>query len=71
MSAVTTPFPGTFLYENADELGVTLVSENWEDFDCGTPVMATRTFSKDDIYRLRVDVADFKSNLEPPVKRRE
>jgi len=57
--AVTTPFPGTHLYDHAKELGVTMMSDKWEDFDCSTPVIATKNFSQEDIYRLRLGITDF------------
>lgn len=57
--AVTTPFPGTYLYTHAEELGVTIISDNWEDYDCGTPVIATRNFSQKDIYKLYAGITGF------------
>ncbi|HYB93081.1 MAG TPA: radical SAM protein, partial [archaeon] len=47
--AVTTPFPGTYLYENAEKLGLTFTSRNWEDYDCGTPVFYTKNLPKEDV----------------------
>jgi len=58
--ATTTPFPGTYLYNHAEELGVTILSDNWEDFDCGTAVIKTRNFSEEDIYRLKAGILDFR-----------
>lgn len=65
--SVTTPFPGTYLYNHAEELGVIMMSDDWEDFDCGTPVMATRNFSQGDIYRLQAGIADFAKQLKSPI----
>ncbi len=48
--AYTTPFPGTFLFENMEELGLTLKTSDWSDFDCSTPILETRNMS---IERLR------------------
>jgi anaerobic magnesium-protoporphyrin IX monomethyl ester cyclase len=38
----TTPFPGTYIWDHATELGVRMVSDNLEDYDLATPVMETR-----------------------------
>jgi len=45
--AITTPFPGTYLYENAGELGLTFTSRDWEDYDCITPVFYTKNLPKE------------------------
>jgi anaerobic magnesium-protoporphyrin IX monomethyl ester cyclase len=41
----TTPFPGTYLWDHATELGVRMVSDNLEDYDLATPIMETRHLS--------------------------
>jgi anaerobic magnesium-protoporphyrin IX monomethyl ester cyclase len=41
----TTPFPGTYLWDHATELGVRMVSDNLEDHDLATPIMETRHLS--------------------------
>jgi anaerobic magnesium-protoporphyrin IX monomethyl ester cyclase len=57
--SLTTPFPGTYLFNHADKLGVKIESENWEDFDCGTPVISTKNLSQKDIYKLYADMPEF------------
>jgi len=57
--AITTPFPGTYLYNHAEELGITILSDNWEDFDCDTPVIATKNFSQEDIYKFKASILDW------------
>jgi len=45
----TTPFPGTYLWDHATELGVRMVSDNLEDYDLATPIMETRHLSIDQV----------------------
>ncbi len=53
---LTTPFPGTYLYNHAKELGVTITSDNWDDFDCCTAVVATKYLSQKEIYSSIADI---------------
>lgn len=48
-TSISTPYPGTYLYEHADELGVTILSKNWEDYTLLTPVLETKYLSRIDI----------------------
>ncbi len=57
--SLTTPFPGTYLFNHSDELGVKIVSDHWEEFDCGTPVISTNNFSRKDIYKFYADIPEF------------
>ncbi len=43
--AMTTPFPGTYYYEHADELGIKITSNNWGDYDCRHFLIATKHLS--------------------------
>jgi radical SAM superfamily enzyme YgiQ (UPF0313 family) len=43
--SLTTPFPGTYLYHNAEKLGVEFVSHDTNDFNLATPVIRTRHLS--------------------------
>jgi len=36
------PFPGTFVYENRDELEINIVSERWEDYNFLNPIIETK-----------------------------
>jgi anaerobic magnesium-protoporphyrin IX monomethyl ester cyclase len=38
----TCPFPGTHFYEHADELGLTILTDDWSEFDAKHVVMQTR-----------------------------
>ncbi|MFH1267151.1 MAG: radical SAM protein [Planctomycetota bacterium] len=48
--ALTTPFPGTPYYEHADEFGISILTDQWDEFDAKHLVITTRYLSED---RLR------------------
>ena len=43
--AMTTPFPGTDYFDNADKLGIRIASRNWDDYDCRHFLMETKHLS--------------------------
>jgi radical SAM superfamily enzyme YgiQ (UPF0313 family) len=53
--ALTTPFPGTPYYENADALGIRMLTTRLEEFDGKHLVIATRYLSE---VRLRALLSD-------------
>jgi radical SAM superfamily enzyme YgiQ (UPF0313 family) len=53
--ALTTPFPGTPYYENADALGIRMLTTRWDEFDGKHLVIATRYLSD---VRLRALLSD-------------
>jgi len=54
---ISTPFPGTALYERADSLGIRLQSAPWEDYHYWNPVMATRWLEASTIRELYFEAA--------------
>ena len=54
----TTPFPGTRFYDDADELGLRILTEDWSEYDCKHVVMATKRFSAERIERLATELAE-------------
>ena len=54
----TTPFPGTRFYDDADELGLKILTEDWSEYDCKHVVMATKRFSAERIERLATELAE-------------
>lgn len=48
--AITTPFPGTYLYENAERLGLTFTSRDWGEYDCLDPVFYTKHLLTEGVY---------------------
>jgi len=54
--ALTTPFPGTPYYENADALGIRILTTRWDEFDGKHLVIATRHLSEDQLRGLLSDL---------------
>jgi len=53
----TAPYPGTYLYENAKELGITILSDNWNYFSTSRgPVCATKHLALEEIKSLYADI---------------
>jgi radical SAM superfamily enzyme YgiQ (UPF0313 family) len=49
---ISTPFPGTALYERAARFGLTLHDAGWEDYHYWNPVFSTRHLGRDAIREL-------------------
>jgi radical SAM superfamily enzyme YgiQ (UPF0313 family) len=56
--SMTTPLPGTYLYENADKLGIKILSKNWDDYDCWHIVIETKNFSNEKLDYLHREIVD-------------
>ena len=52
MMSYTAPFPGTIFYDKADELGLRILTDDWEQFDAKHIVMETRNLSAATIERV-------------------
>lgn len=52
MMSYTAPFPGTLFYEKAEELGLRILTDDWEQFDAKHVVMETRNLSAQTIERV-------------------
>ncbi|MCX7842325.1 MAG: B12-binding domain-containing radical SAM protein [Clostridia bacterium] len=50
--ALNTPFPGTYQYENMDELGMELTAKTFAELDMYGPVVRTKNFDRDDLNRF-------------------
>jgi radical SAM superfamily enzyme YgiQ (UPF0313 family) len=50
---ISTPLPGTPLYERAPEFGVRILTRDWYRYDLSTPVIETDHFSADDLKRAQ------------------
>ena len=53
---MTTPLPGTYLYENVDRLGIKILSSNWDDYDCRHLIMETQNLSKEKLEALHQEM---------------
>jgi radical SAM superfamily enzyme YgiQ (UPF0313 family) len=61
--SATTPFPGTYLWNHANELGVRIVSDDLEDFELVTPTMATRNLTLDQVTAAYEDLTSISSDV--------
>ena len=50
--SINTPFPGTYMYNNTEEIGITFQTKNWADFTLLTPVISTVHFRLDELRNL-------------------
>jgi hypothetical protein len=48
----TTPYPGTAFYEQADELGLRILTHEWGEYDAKHLVIETRHLSAERIERV-------------------
>lgn len=46
---ICTPFPGTALWKNKEELGMNILTKKWSRFDLVTPIFDTCNYSADDL----------------------
>jgi len=67
--AVLTPFPGTYFFNHAQESGLTIHSDNWDDYDLENPIISTKHLSQDDLRAILFDfdVSLNKTGEEPEV----
>jgi len=54
----TTPYPGTLYYENADELGIRILSRDWDAFNAKHVNFTTANLSQEQLTSLAREIAD-------------
>jgi radical SAM superfamily enzyme YgiQ (UPF0313 family) len=59
----TTPFPGTYLWDHAGELGVSVVTDDLEEFDLVAPTMRTRRLTMDQVSAAYEDLMSISSEI--------
>lgn len=50
--STNTPYPGTYLYEHAKELGITIHTKCWDYYDIVQPIISTKNISQDELRRI-------------------
>lgn len=50
--ASTTPFPGTYYYENAKSLGLKILASDWSEYDAKHLMISTKNLSKEELTDL-------------------
>jgi radical SAM superfamily enzyme YgiQ (UPF0313 family) len=53
--AIATPFPGTELWKNAEELGIEILTKNWDMYEGGNAVINTRHLSVSDLRSFMIE----------------
>lgn len=48
---ISTPFPGTPLFEQSNKLGIEITKRNWRKYNLGTPIYHTKNFTENDLKR--------------------
>lgn len=48
----TSPYPGTYFYQNREELGIRLLTDQWDQFDAKHNIIETQNLSAEDIEEL-------------------
>lgn len=54
----TAPFPGTYFYENREELGIKILAKQWDEFDAKHNIIETKHLTHDEIVSLVQEIAD-------------
>lgn len=52
----TTPLPGTYYYENINELGMKILAAGWDEFDMSHIIVTTRNLSKESLIALEEEL---------------
>jgi radical SAM superfamily enzyme YgiQ (UPF0313 family) len=53
--AIQTPYPGTYLFNNAEKLGIKILTKNWSEYHHLNPVVETQHFTADDLRTMLFD----------------
>ncbi|PTD94755.1 hypothetical protein C9439_00830 [archaeon SCG-AAA382B04] len=54
----TTPYPGTFLYENADDIGINILGSSWDEFDAKHLLIDTKYLSEKELKEIHEDIVE-------------
>ncbi len=57
--SATTPFPGTYYYEHADELGIKILADSWDEYDCKHLIITTKHLSKEKLNSLIEELVQY------------
>lgn len=49
MGSVNTPFPGTEQYENAEQLGIEILSDDWNNYRLNCPIINTKNITRNEL----------------------
>ena len=63
---VVTPFPGTYYYNHAKEMGITIHATTWDDYAMGHPIISTEHFTLDEIQGFLFDALAELDEIQSP-----
>ncbi len=63
--ASTTPYPGTYYYEHADELGIKILASNWDEYHGRHLVITTKYLSEEKLKSLLEELVQYVGLVEP------
>jgi radical SAM superfamily enzyme YgiQ (UPF0313 family) len=55
---LNTPFPGTPQYENAEKMGLTIHTRDWNMYNLRHPIISTKNFTRRDLYELHFEAVE-------------
>ncbi len=67
--ALTTPFPGPYFYNNAEKLGLNILSQDWDDYDCRHLVISTKNLSEGKLKFLWQEMAQEIGGYDVPAQK--
>jgi len=50
--SILTPYPGTYIYNNSEKLGLKILSRKWEEYTHLNPVIETENFSRENLKEM-------------------
>ena len=50
--SVNTPFPGTYQYLHAKELGLIVHTKDWNRYRLGNPIVSGKNFTREDVRKI-------------------
>jgi hypothetical protein len=66
---LTTPFPGTYFRDNAERLGLNILSQDWDDYDCRHLVISTKKLSENKLKFLWQEMAQEIGGYDVPAQK--
>jgi radical SAM superfamily enzyme YgiQ (UPF0313 family) len=63
--SILTPYPGTYLYKNAERLGIKILTRQWSEYHHLNPVIETNNFTAEKLSRMLFEALFAISGNEP------
>jgi radical SAM superfamily enzyme YgiQ (UPF0313 family) len=63
--SILTPYPGTYLYKNAERLGIKILTRRWSEYNHLNPVIETNNFTAEKLSSMLFEALFAISRKEP------